>query len=327
MARKAIKRPSVTAVTPTPSAQADSPKHVSKSKLMGGPLAVAKDGAITAMREELDAARADMGSRLLDGTLLLRLDPSQIIDEVGSDRIQQHGQDDQFAALRDDILQRGQTSAVRLRPALPGWQPDAAGRARPGDQFILQSGRRRVAVCMLLKIDVLASVTAVTPGAETIEDLIERFAENTVRADLTGYERYLSIGQIASQMGGNTNGAIAEKLHVARPDVSIGKAVLDLREDLEAYTDGAVVNMPMIQVRPLVKQVRDWIDAGRPVKPAQQPAKPTAVEYRSSGGVTAVTARQRGKKMVLEFDIGAGEDDLSEALKLFLKAHFSAKET
>ena len=322
MARKAIKRPSVTAVTPTPTANL---KPATKSKLMGGPLAVAKDGAIASMREELDAARADMGARLADGTLLLRLDTSQIIDEVGSDRILEHGQDDQFAALRDDIMQRGQTTAIRVRPALPGWQPDAAGRACPGDQFVLQSGRRRVAVCMLLKIDVLAGVTAVTPGTETIEDLIERFTENTVRADLTGYERYLSIGQIASQMDVKTNGAIAEMLHVARPDVSIGKSVWQIRDDLEAFTDGAVVNMPMIQVRPLVKQVRDWIEAGRPVKQEQQAAKPKAVEYRSTKGVTAVTARQRGKKMVLEFDVEAGQSDVSEALELFLKAHFGDK--
>jgi len=319
MARKAIKRPAVTAVTPPPPVL-DKPK----SKLMGGPLAVAKDGAIASMREELDAARADMGARLTDGTLLLRLDPAQIIDQVGSDRVLEHGQDDQFAALRDDILQRGQTTAVRVRPARPDWQPDAAGRARPEDQFILQSGRRRVAVCLLLKIDILAAVTAVTPGAETIEDLIERFSENTVRADLTGFERYLSIGQIAVQMNGLTNGAIAEKLHVARPDVSIGKAAWDLRDDLEAYTDGAVAKMSMAQVRPLIKRVRDWIDAGRLPKLALQTVRPKAVDYCSTTGV-AVTARQRGAKMVLEFDVGAGMSDVSEALEMFVKAHFGDK--
>jgi ParB family chromosome partitioning protein len=293
---------------------------------MGGPLAVAKDGAIASMREELDAARADMGARLSDSTLLLRLDPSQIIDEVGSDRIQEHGQDDQFAALRDDILQRGQTTAIRVRPARPGWQPDAAGRARPGDQFILQSGRRRVAVCLLLKTDVLASVTAVTPGEETLEDLIERFAENTVRADLTGYERYLSIGQIAGLYDGKTNGAIAEILHVARPDVSIGKSVWELRKDLETFTNGDIVGMPQRQVRPLVKLVRDWISDGRPSTQTQKRARPEAIEYRRVGGVTAVTARKSGKKMVLEFDVRAGQPDVTEALELFLKAHFTAEE-
>ena len=210
---------------------------------------------------------------------------------------------------------------------LPGWKPDAAGRARPGDQFVLQSGRRRVAVCRMLEIDVLAGVTAVTPGTETIEDLIERFSENTVRADLTGYERYLSIGQIASQIDGKTNGAIADMLHVARADVSIGKSVWQMREDLETFTDKAIVNMPMIQVRPLVKQVRDWIDAGRPAKLSPQPAQVGVVEYRSTKGVTAVTARRRGKKVVLEFDAGAGRDDLSEALDLFLASHFAAKES
>lgn len=327
MARKAIRKPGVTAVTPAAAETPVTPLPASKSKLIGGPLGVAKDGAIASMRDELDAARTDMGARLADGTLFLRLDPSQIIDEVGSDRIQQLGHDDQFAALRDDILLRGQTTPVRVRPVRPDWLPDAAGRARPGDKFVLQSGRRRVAVCTLLKLSVLAGVTAVVAGTETIGDLIERFAENTVRADLTGYERYLSIGQIATQFDGKTNGAIAEVLHVSRPDVSIGKSVWQLRDDLEVFTDGAIVKMPMIQVRPLVKQVRDWIEGGRPAEQPQSVAQATVVEYRSAGSVTAVTARQKGKKMVLEFDAGAGQDDLSKALNLFLAAHFATKES
>ncbi|MEP0155218.1 ParB N-terminal domain-containing protein [Pseudophaeobacter sp.] len=308
MARKApIKKP-VAAVT-----------EPRKTKLRGGPLAMAADGQVASMREEIDAARASIEQRFRDGELLLRLSPDQVTDEIGSDRLLERGTDEQFNDLCASIEARGQNLPIRIRPATADWHPDAAGRAKPADRFYMIAGRRRLAACKLLGIDVLAIVTAVTGG---IDDLIERFEENTNRADLTGFERYQSIGQIALALPDKSQQAIADLIRVNRADVSIGVSVYELRNELVEFTDGAVKKLPMVKIRPLVKQVKDWLQAGRKTETAK-PAKPKIQEYRGTSAVTAVTARQRGKKMVLEFDAGAGEADISAALQRFLQQYFS----
>ncbi|WP_161492563.1 ParB/RepB/Spo0J family partition protein [Pseudophaeobacter leonis] len=315
MARKApIKKPVPTGSSAT---------ETKRPKLRGGPLAVAADGQVAAMREEIDAARSSVGDRYQDGSLVLRLSVDQIIDEVGTDRLQEFGSDDQFNDLRASIEARGQTQPIRLRPALSDWTPDAAGRARPDDKFILQSGRRRLAVCKLLNRDVLAIVSAVTEGDETREDLIERFEENTVRADLSAFERYLSIGQIAATMPDASQSQVSDLLNVQRPEVSVGQSVWQYQRELLEFSDGAVKDMPQVKIRGLVASVKSWVDAGKPKVEQPREASTEVVEYRRKGAVTAVTAKRRGKKMVLEFDAGAGEADVSEALQLFLKAHFA----
>ena len=308
MARKApIKNP-VTAATET-----------RKTKLRGGPLAMAADGQVASMREEIDAARVSVDQRFQAGELLLRLSPDQVTDEIGSDRLLERGTDEQFNDLCASIEARGQNLPIRIRPATADWHPDAAGRAKPGDQFLVIAGRRRLLACKLLGIDVLAIVTAVTGG---IGDLIERFEENTNRADLTGFERYQSIGQIALALPDKSQQAIADLIRVNRADVSIGVSVYELRKELVEFTGGAVKDLPMVKIRPLVKQVKDWLQAGRKTE-TTKPAKSKIQEYRGTSAVTAITARQRGKKMVLEFDAGAGESDISAALQLFLQNHFA----
>ncbi|WP_081285258.1 ParB N-terminal domain-containing protein [Tritonibacter mobilis] len=321
--RKAPIKKSVTADTAPPA-----PQEASRSpKLPGGPLALAADATISGMRDELDAAQASVAERLKDGTLILKLDPEQIDDAVGSDRQQELGTDDEFLALRSDIEARGQTQPIRVRPARADWRPDAAGRAHPEDGFLLQSGRRRLAVCRLLGRKVTAIVSSVSAGDERRADLVERFAENTIRANLTAFERYLSIGQIASEMPDATQAVIAELLKVQRPEVSIGRSVWDMRDDLLTYSEGAVRTMPMVKIRGLVSEVKEWVSAGRPDRSEQpkvprSPAKSEAREYRPQGAVSAVTAQRKGEKMMLEFDAGAGEKELAEAFRLFLEDHF-----
>jgi hypothetical protein len=294
--------------------------------LTGGPVALAAKATATGMREELDAAQSSMVDRYNSGMLTVSLDPERIEDHVGTDRQRPLGTDEEFEALRLNIEARGQTQPIRVRPLRSDWQPDAAGRARPANRFVLQSGRRRLAVCKLLGRPVIALVASPEAQAADQADLIERFSENTVRANLTAWERYLSIGEIALQFAGESQEVIAGRIDVKRPEISIGASVHNLREDLIAYSLGDVVEMNSNKIRALVKEVKAWVKAGRPAEAPEdvpQAAVQGVQEYAGVGAVTTVTARAVGRKMRLEFEAGASREDLQAAFDLFLADRFS----
>ncbi|KKK80181.1 hypothetical protein LCGC14_2826060, partial [marine sediment metagenome] len=126
----------------------------------------------------------------------LIISTAQIDDMVGSDRVGDWDKTEEFAALRDDISRRGQKQAIRVRPAQPDWQPDAKDPMQTDARFVIQSGRRRLAAMRQLGKPVLA-VVSTDEGEARLEDLEERFKENTMRQNLSGFEELLSIGLIA----------------------------------------------------------------------------------------------------------------------------------
>lgn len=250
----------VTAVTPKPSA------------IAGGPLGVAMEGGVKALREDLERAEEQLkayetsNSELVKkGLLLLLLDPSNVIDEVKTDRTEELGSAEQFEDLRLDIKERGQRTPIRVRPLDDSWTPDPKSPHFSEAQFVLQSGRRRLEVCKLLGMHVIAIVTAVTPEEDTrLDDLVERYSENTLRADLSGWEQYLSVGEIAHHLDGRTDREVADVVLLKREEVSVGRAVYTYKDDLIEMVGDDITSYSKRKIRPLISKVKKWIAAGKP---------------------------------------------------------------
>ena len=314
------KEESVTAVTPT-----------RQNGVSAGPLAVAMEGGVRQLRQELDeshellrAHQTAQETAAAQGWILLSLDASQIVDEVKSDRKQELGSEEDYQTLRDDIEKRGQRTPIRVRPADPDWTPDPIAPNRSIEQFFLQSGRRRLAVCRELGVPVLAIVTAVTPENTDarLDDLIERFAENTIRADLTGFEQYLSIGEVASHLKGWTQSAVANLLGTKREEVSVAQSVWEYEDDLISMMGEEVTKFSKRQVRPLIKKVKNWIEDGRPDVSSKNKKKEPVKAVREQGrvdlsnGLTVSASRTGAFKVELE----DGSKPSSEQVEFILDA-------
>ena len=204
--------------------------------------------AVEQMGEKIDAMRALTVQGILDGTLPIRVPADRIEDRIGSDRVISDDaaeyDTDSFRSLVENIRRRGLRVPLRVRPADPDWRPRPEKPNDIGDQvFVLQSGRRRLAACRELGIDPLVFLSFVKEGAERVEDLQERFFENTVRRDLTSFEKLWSIGLIAAELPEATQEQIAEIIGVAQSAVSRGTAVLKYREELERLVDPATATV------------------------------------------------------------------------------------
>lgn len=180
--------------------------------------------AMNMLRQRLEDTRATIIDGVLNGTVAVELLPAQVEDPTGSDRQAGWEDDPEFQALMDNIARRGQTQAIRVRPVDPAWEPDRDHPLDSADRFIIQSGRRRLAACRMLDRKVVA-VIATVEGEAALADLEERFHENTMRKNLSGFEELLSIGLIADALGDLSQQEIAQRLSVSQNDVSLGRSV------------------------------------------------------------------------------------------------------
>ncbi len=180
--------------------------------------------AMNMLRQRLEDTRATIIDGVLSGTVTIELLPAQVEDPTGSDRQAGWEDDPEFQALMDNIARRGQTQAIRVRPVDPAWEPDRDHPLDSADRFIIQSGRRRLAACRMLDRKVVA-VIATVEGEAALADLEERFHENTMRKNLSGFEELLSIGLIADALGDLSQQEIAQRLSVSQNDVSLGRSV------------------------------------------------------------------------------------------------------
>lgn len=307
---------------------------------MGSPLQSVMDSGTRNLREELEVTKAeleearkklDLKATLLSddpnfavfvrpGVFLIDVEPNQIIDEVGSDRTVETGDREKFEKLRDDISQRTQTTPIRVRPRDPNWTPDEAG-----SEFLLQSGRRRLQACKDLNLKVLALVTAVTNEDDLhLEDLLERFQENSMREDLSGFERYISIGEIAACLEDLDQDGVGEKIGVNRTEVSVGTSVYNLKQDLVDYAGDAVKGYSKNQLRPLISKVKKWIEAGRPdLTDVEKPVRITATREPGravlSNGLTASLSRSGSIKVEMADGTKPSSDQLEWILDAIAK--------
>jgi ParB/RepB/Spo0J family partition protein len=233
-----------------PEEAAAEPQAETARSTMGGMWA---GSAMNMLRQRIDDAHGSLYDGVMAGTVALELDPAQIADAVGSDRVGDWADDPDFEALVANIKRRGQTQPIRVRPQDPGWTPNEADPLRTGDIFLIQAGRRRVEACRRLGQKVRA-VISTDQGDAQVADLEERFHENTMRRNLNGFEELISIGLLARSLQEFTQTEIAERLGVAQGDVSLGLACLDLREAILEQVD--VSRTPKRQYRTLIPKLK-----------------------------------------------------------------------
>lgn len=221
--------------------------------------------AMNMLKQRIDDAHGSLLKGVMAGTVALELEPAQIEDAVGSDRVTDWQADPDFAALKANIERRGQTQPIRVRPKNPAWRASEAAPLETADTFLIQSGRRRLEACRQLGRKVLAIVSTVE-GDRTLADLEERFHENTMRRDLNGFEELVSVGLLARSLQELTQAEIAERLGVGQGDVSLGLACLELREDILDQVD--VAKTPKRQYRSIIPKLK----RGERLEPLLPPA-------------------------------------------------------
>jgi len=222
--------------------------------------------AMNMLRQRLEDTRASISDGILNGTIAMELLSAQIDDPSGSDRQSGWKDDPEFAALVENIARRGQTQAIRVRPVDPLWEPSRDHPMDTADRFIIQSGRRRLAACRALDRKVVA-VIATVEGEAALADLEERFHENTMRKNLSGFEELLSVGLIADALGDLSQQEIAQRLSVSQNDVSLGRACVELHDQIVAQVN--IAETPKRAYREIIPRLRGGMEQPTP-KPARQ---------------------------------------------------------
>ena len=248
--------------------------------------------AMNMLRQRLEDTRASIIDGVLNGTVAIELLPIQVEDPTGSDRQAGWEDDPEFQALMDNIARRGQTQAIRVRPVDPAWEPDRDHPLDTADKFIIQSGRRRLAACRMLDRKVVA-VIATVEGEAALADLEERFHENTMRKNLSGFEELLSVGLIADALGDLSQQEIAQRLSVSQNDVSLGRSCVELHDRIVAEVD--IQNTPKRAFREIIPRLRGGV-VEKTKKPASKVTKasdgPVQVSVKEgSGGALSLTLK------------------------------------
>lgn len=254
--------------------------------------------AINMLRQRLEDTRATIADGILNGTVSIELLPIQVEDPTGSDRQAGWEDDPEFQALIENISRRGQTQAIRVRPVDLAWEPDRDHPFDTADNFIIQSGRRRLAACRKLNRKVVA-VIATVEGEAALADLEERFHENTMRQNLSGFEELLSIGLIADALGDLSQQEIAQRLSVSQNDVSLGRSCVELHDQIAATVD--IANTPKRAFREIIPRLR----GGGKTKGKKKP--PAKVVKAQSGAVEV--AVKTGASGTLSLTLKGGQVD------------------
>lgn len=182
-----------------------------------------------------------MGDGILNGSISIDLEPEQVIDEVGSDRVNDWANTDDLQVLVENIRKRGQKQPIMVRPKNPDWRPDSSIplKISPDEVFVIQSGRRRMEACRKLGIKVRAFCAPQQDEMSLrLQDLYERLNDNMVRNNLCPWEFLLSVGTVTSDLQQTKptprQAEIADLLQVNRSYISTGLQIFENREALVA---------------------------------------------------------------------------------------------
>ena len=224
----------------------------------------------------------------------------------GSDRLGDWRKEPEFLELVENIRRRGQNQAIRVRSTNTNWRPFPDNSLVSNDDFVIQSGRRRLAACDILGIKVKA-VIATEEGDRALADLEERFHENTMRKNLSGFEELMSIGLIADALGDFSQEEIAKRLSVSQADVSLGRACVEMHDQIVASVD--IANTPKRAFREIIPKLRKG-DLAK-----TKPQKKKLVFKAEKGDVdVSVTPTAKGFSLTVKTEKEIDEAFLAEAI-------------
>lgn len=311
-------------------AEAESPDRNSPPEVVGAWSIHGRKGLRERFEEvEQEAKRANeiQYQGILEGKIPIQIPPEKIHDIVGTDRIvdRPDGDDaDSFASLVRNIQNRGQRVPIRVRPINSDWRPNpATPRDITGQEFALQSGRRRLAACAELGIEVLCFLSFAEEDKARLEDLQERFYENAVRRDLNQIERLFSIGLIATETPEASQAQIAEIMGVSRPIVNRAVGVVEHFDELREILDLATATRDDIDRA--LKMVRSKSRSEHPeaLKTRKRRERsldelpPLPFRKRETGNGTLSLSRSRTGSTVLKIEAPSlSEERIAEILRI-----------
>lgn len=269
--------------------------------------------------------REDVAGAILRGAVSLEIPTDQIDEnpEVGSDRVGDWKADPDLEILICNIKERGQLQPIRVRPVDTLWRPNKidAFKIDPSDRFVIQSGRRRLEACRNLGISVLAHLVIDIKDLD-LADLEERYFENTMRKDLSGFERLLSIGALARKLDGMTQQEIAKRLGVSQPYVSGGIKVVENEGLIEKKINTQTASIrDILTLLPGLKEGQGASEGNSDGKSINEKSKPTPARKVAlkSGGSYQIKRTKYGISLAIKDveinDEGSFEADLSELLE------------
>lgn len=300
---------------------------------MGGSGSAWKAGALSDTQVLLNEKRAQIVEDILHGKHELELDPTQVKDEIGTDRRVDWIDQDAFSSLFESIEQNGQDTPILVWPVDPNWKPDPLDPEKiAGVPFFLITGRRRHAIAQKLARPVraiLASPEKRGASDDQFEMLFMRFRENEERENLGAFERLLSVGQmfdayeVANPDKKVTAVGFANIIGVHESHVSRGKAVLKARHDILH----ACKNVYALSHRDLEKVVADLSKIS--VKTAKAKAKPQKLTITRKLGHEKLSVSSQGGKLSVSaagIDLDKqGLEGLGDMIAAYLQEHGSKK--
>ena len=326
-------------VSAAPESVASEQVHEDEAKLVGGVKprlggsgSAWKAGALSDASQMLHVERAQIVERILAGRHELQIDPSQIVDVIGSDRREDWRDQEAFEKLKESIEKNGQDTPIHVRPADPDWRPDEREPENvEGVTFQLIVGRRRHAILEALGLPVRAILVPQSlrgSREEQFEMLFMRFRENEERENLSAFERLVSIGEMFERLQDAkpdekiTATEFAKRVGVHNSAVSRGRAVYAARaEILHACKD-----VYDLSHRDLEKVLGDLTEKqSKPAKKKSQSPKKLTVQRKIGSRKLSITG-QGGKLSVAATGLTLDEDilrGLSDVIAEYLEKHGS----
>lgn len=194
--------------------------------------------------------------------------PTEQIVEIPLDRIQPSpfqvrsmADSEYIDRLAESIRENGMVAPVIVRSLLPGNKTTegAAEQLLPGNNYELVAGHHRLEAAKKLK---LPSVRAVVRELSDEAAAMALTVDNTVRKDLSDYDRYKHIVMLEKLGLGPTQAALANALGVAQPTISNLQAFRELPAEAAAILElnsAPVGSKFMAQIKGLCKSHPDVV--------------------------------------------------------------------
>ena len=318
--------------TPQQPAEAASEVVVGVKPRLGGTGSAWKAGALSDAEQILQTERNQVVERILSGRHELRIDPSQIVDVIGTDRRDTWRDQETFEKLKESIAKNGQDTPIHVWPADPDWSPDPREPENVDDvTFHLIVGRRRHAILGALDLPVRALLVPQSQRGsreEQFEMLFMRFRENEERENLSAFERLVSIGEMFEQLqdampdGRLSATEFAKRVGVHNSAVSRGRAIFAAKDQI-LHT---CKNVYELSHRDLERVLNELSDKAK-TKAKKKPAKPKklTVQRRIGSRKLSVTG-QGGRLSVAATGLALDEDvlnGLGDVIAEYLEKHGS----